>query len=77
MQKSEICVDIANDCVNDVFSKYVNQCSYGDFMSAVSILIYNTALWVAQGMNEDPKETMNAIFAGAIQLDTIHHAEEK
>lgn len=73
---SEYPLRIADDCVKQVFSKYLSQTTYGDYISAISILMYNTAVWVAEGMNLDVKEPLNAMFAGAVQLETLHNAED-
>lgn len=63
---------IADECVNEVFKKHMKDATYGDYMSALSILLYNTSQWVADAMNEDPKAVVNAIVAGTIQLEVLH-----
>lgn len=63
---------IADECVSEVFKKHLKDATYGDYMSALSILIYNTSQWVAEAMNEDPKNVVNAIVAGTIQLEALH-----
>lgn len=73
--------DYASSIVEEVLL-FINQkhpgLNCGDYITMCSILCYNISRWVTSSMADygsDPvtiKETMNAIFSGAIQLEMLY-----
>lgn len=71
----DISIVMADDALRYIYGKYPNL-TCGDYVSFASVLVYDTAQWIASSMGVDTKEVVNVMFSQCIQLEMLNKGEE-